>query len=197
MFEDAKKLQDKLSKIGDKEPVQVAELLEMQQVLDEKILKEHGKEEYPENEIKLALFTELGEFLQEVPEVFKYWKKTAVNDREKALEEYADVLHFALSLTNHNAGAIIENLKWLENHKMLKHSTFYYSSDAITYSDYWTEKSSAEAVHKIIIDIVNGLYEPISGVFKLGCYFGFTWDEVYKAYMDKNSVNHIRVEEGY
>lgn len=41
MFEDAKKLQDKLIKIGDKEPVQVAELLEMQQVLDEKILKEH------------------------------------------------------------------------------------------------------------------------------------------------------------
>lgn len=197
MFEDAKKLQDKLSKIGDKEPVQVAELLEMQQVLDEKILKEHGKEEYPEDEIKLALFTELGEFLQEVPEVFKYWKKTAVNDREKALEEYADVLHFALSLANHNAGTIIENLKWLENHKMLKHSTFYYSSDAITYSDYWKERSSAEAVHEIIINIVNGLYEPISGVFQLGNYFGFTWNEVYKAYMDKNSVNHIRVEEGY
>lgn len=51
MFEDAKKLQDKLIKIGDKEPVQVAELLEMQQVLDEKILKEHGKEEYPEDEV--------------------------------------------------------------------------------------------------------------------------------------------------
>lgn len=197
MFEDAKKLQDKLIKIGDKEPVQVAELLEMQQVLDEKILKEHGKEEYPEDEIKLALFTELGEFLQEVPEVFKYWKKTAVNNREKALEEYADILHFALSLANHNAGTIIENLKWLENRKMLKHSTFYYSSDAITYSDYWKEKSSAEAVHEIIINVVNGLYEPISGVFTLGNYFGFTWDEVYKAYMDKNSVNHIRVEEGY
>ena len=75
MFEDAKKLQDKLSKIGDKEPVQVAELLEMQQVLDEKILKEHGKEEYPEDEIKLALFTELGEFLQEVPEVLNTGKR--------------------------------------------------------------------------------------------------------------------------
>ena len=80
---------------------------------------------------------------------------------------------------------------------MLKHSTFYYSSDAITYSDYWKERSSAEAVHEIIINIVNGLYEPISGVFTLGNYFGFTWDEVYKAYIDKNSVNHIRVEEGY
>ena len=83
---------------------QLKELLEMQRVLDEAILKEQGIvwDEKIEEQTKVALFVELGELMNEMPTKFKHWKKTVVDNREKALIEYADALHFALSLTNHS-----------------------------------------------------------------------------------------------
>ena len=80
---------------------QLKELLEMQRVLDESIFKEHGITEYPLENMKLALFDELGELLHEFPTKYKHWKKSAVDNREKGLEEYVDVLHFMLSLCNY------------------------------------------------------------------------------------------------
>ena len=83
---------------------QLEELLKLQKELDEAILKEQGIvwDEKIEEQTKVALFVELGELMNEMPTKFKHWKKTAVDNREKALIEYADALHFALSLTNHS-----------------------------------------------------------------------------------------------
>ena len=47
---------------------------------------------------KVALITEIGELFNEIPD-FKYWKKnknTEITDKTK--EEFADVLHFLISL---------------------------------------------------------------------------------------------------
>ena len=82
---------------------QLKELLEMQRVLDDAILTEHGEiynEEIAEN-MKIALFVELGEMMNELETLFKHWKKKPKYNREKALVEYVDALHFALSLFNH------------------------------------------------------------------------------------------------
>ena len=82
---------------------QLKELLEMQRVLDEAILKEHDNvyDEKIAAQMKIALFVELGELMNELPTRFKHWKKTAVDNREKALVEYVDALHFQLSLFNY------------------------------------------------------------------------------------------------
>ena len=82
---------------------QLKELLEMQRVLDEAILKEHVNiyDEKIADQMKIALFVELGELMNEMPTKFKHWKKTAKDNREKALVEYVDALHFQMSLFNY------------------------------------------------------------------------------------------------
>ena len=69
---------------------QLNELLEMQYALDEAILKEHGNvyDEKIAEQMKIALFVELGEMMNELPTKFKCWKKTAKDNKEKALVEY-------------------------------------------------------------------------------------------------------------
>lgn len=61
---------------------QLKELLEMQKTLDESILKEHGNvyDEEIAEKMKVALFVELGELMNEFPTKFKHWKKTAKVD---------------------------------------------------------------------------------------------------------------------
>ena len=82
---------------------QFKELLEMQRVLDENIMKEHGLvyDEHIANNIGVALIVEVGELMNEFPTKFKHWKNTAVDNREKGLVEFVDCLHFILSLFNY------------------------------------------------------------------------------------------------
>jgi dimeric dUTPase (all-alpha-NTP-PPase superfamily) len=47
----------------------------------------------------VALFTEAGEFANEV-QSFKYWKKNKNIDDDKVLEELADIYFFLFSITN-------------------------------------------------------------------------------------------------
>ena len=53
-----------------------------QTILDTRILNGN---EYPENKMSIALFVELGELMNELPTYFKHWKKSAVDNKEKAL----------------------------------------------------------------------------------------------------------------
>ena len=156
---------------------QLKELLEMQRVLDESIFKEHGITEYPLENMKLALFDELGELLHEFPTKYKHWKKTAVDNREKGLEEYVDVLHFALSLTNYNG--------------MSEYEEYEYSKWE------WVQpRSLSWTLYRVYEEVVEDGFI-LENLFMLGSYFGFTWDEIYKAYKDKNAVNYERLRGGY
>lgn len=116
--------------------------------------------------------------MNELPTYFKYWKKTAVNNKEKALEEYIDCLHFAVSLLN------------------------YYDVDIdFTYNDCFPENSpySRYKLSNELSSIINmaGYNNSIRTLFVLGHRFGFTWDEIYQAYLKKNKINHERQTEGY
>jgi dimeric dUTPase (all-alpha-NTP-PPase superfamily) len=158
---------------------QLKELLEMQRVLDESIFKEHGITEYPLENMKLALFDELGELLHEYPTKYKHWKKTAVDNREKGLEEYVDVIHFALSLHN-----------------------YFKSTDEKPYEcGYDWCPCRGETLFEKLWNIVEDLYDTpkhlLEDVFSLGKYLGFTWKEIYEAYKKKNAVNYQRIKNGY
>lgn len=155
---------------------QLKELLEMQRVLDESIFKEHGITEYPLENMKLALFDELGELLHEFPTEYKHWKKSAVDNREKGLEEYVDCLHFALSITNY----------------------FYISDENLPIYNEWHEKWN---LFMMLQEIVTDIYEfesfVLGDLFRIGNYFGFTWEEIYSTYKKKNAINYERLRNNY
>lgn len=153
---------------------QLKELLEMQKALDEALMKEHGKTEYPLEKTKIALFVELGEMMNELQTEFKWWKKTAKYDREKALEEYVDCLHFALSLNN------------------------YYGWGAEDESDYDDcYEIDGYTLHTLLWWCAEGGNNCLTTLFYVGNYLGFTWEEIYTAYKKKNEINYQRLKSGY
>lgn len=161
---------------------QLEELLKLQEELDEAILKEQGIvwDKKIEEQTKVALFVELGELMNEMPTKFKHWKKTAVDNREKALIEYVDALHFALSLTNH-------------------------SKEKGEYTDFY--ESYSDLIHLDYSVILNGITrecvelsasnQMLGYLFILGNKLEFTWDEIYNAYKEKNAINYKRQLIGY
>lgn len=185
MFEYAEELREVLRSSGDKQLTELAELLEMQEELDEAILEERGITRYPDVNIRIALSVELREMLNELPTLFKYWKKTAEDNREKALVEYVDALHFAMSLTNEYAKEIVKGGETTNEIQC-----------RFTYSGKWTTRNKASAIEKCMIFIDSSSWR-VGYLFKIGLLLDFTWDEIYKAYKDKNAVNYQRLKEGY
>ena len=152
----------------------------MQRVLDENILNAKGITEYPLENMKIALFVELGELMNEFPTKFKHWKSSAVDNREKGLVEFVDCLHFALSITN-------EKVDFEKCKRFMK--------------NYW-ELNSGWDTFDLLYEILYDLYEEvyadlISDLFRVGNRLGFTWEEIYNAYKEKNKVNYERLKNGY
>lgn len=160
---------------------QLKELLEMQRILDENIMKEHELvyDEHIANNIKVALIVEVGELMNEFPTKFKHWSKTAVDNREKGLVEYVDCLHFALSLFNYEKLFLLKWFEYDRNYQLkIGNDTLCETLSLITRIDY---SADIKMIH----------------LFELGNYLGFTWPEIYQAYKDKNAVNYERLKNGY
>ena len=161
---------------------QLKELLEMQRVLDDNILRNKGIKQYPKENMQVALFVELGELLNELPTRFKHWKSSAVDNREEALVEYVDCLHFALSLANNESESFNNDLAL--------------SPDIYDYNSHQITLLSELPVHKLLKNITQ-FEGNLSYLFGLGAKLGFEWDEIYKAYKDKNAVNYERLRNNY
>ena len=161
---------------------QLKELLEMQKVLDNNIFREKGIKQYPKENMQVALFVELGELLNELPTLFKHWKSSAVDNREKALVEYVDCLHFALSLTNDNGVEFNNDLSL--------------SPDVYNYNSHEITLLAELPVHKLLKNIIQ-FEGNLSYLFGLGVKLGFEWDEIYTAYKEKNAVNYERLRNNY
>ncbi|WP_373128082.1 dUTP diphosphatase [Dielma fastidiosa] len=157
---------------------QLKELLEMQRILDKNIMKEHGLvyDEHIANNIGVALIVEVGELMNEFPTKFKHWKKSAIDNREKGLVEFCDVLHFVLSLIN------------------------YYEYD-IDFMKEYNKCDTLEQFPNMLHAFLNGICYftkfSLTHLFQIGNFLGFTWPEIYQAYKDKNAVNYERLKNGY
>lgn len=90
--------------------MEIKELLEMQRKLDTEILinfirstpgAEFGSWKQSDflTERILALQVEVSEFAN-ATRCFKYWSKKEADPKERLLDEYADILHFLLSIGN-------------------------------------------------------------------------------------------------
>lgn len=173
----------------------LAKLFEMQRKLDEHIEQEHPRQEGEDRLAKkiLALQVELGELANELPEVFKFWSNKK-NNREKALKEYVDCLHFILSIGVELGMPHRLLLGNVQRNEML-------DDDFIAlYDEVHTLYHAYKCAYKCQLNkkFVRGYYESVFEHFlALGERLGFTWEQVEEAYMKKNAENHSRQERGY
>lgn len=80
----------------------IQKLLDMQRELDNFITKKYDPSMMPEDFLVyrlLALQVEVSEFAN-ATRCFKYWSDKEAEPRERLLDEYADILHFLLSIGN-------------------------------------------------------------------------------------------------
>lgn len=155
----------------------IIEMLKIQEALDNSFLEYMGRTEpLTIEEVRIALFDELGEVCHEMKEEWCYWKKSQKPvDRDKLKEELADVWHFALTL-----------------HRLRYKFEFNYLMYGVQRN--WFEYSNwYRLIESIVEDYIIELYRVIILTEKLG----FTFDEMYQAYIEKNKVNYERMKEGY
>ncbi len=85
-------------------------IIEQQLLLDKAINEEFNFDSNNTDKMLIALYTEIGEFANEV-QSFKYWKKSKKINQDNLLEEYADGLHFLMSFAiKLNVNSIINPL---------------------------------------------------------------------------------------
>ncbi|MBM7717169.1 dimeric dUTPase (all-alpha-NTP-PPase superfamily) [Bacillus thermophilus] len=157
-------------------------LFEMQSFLDQNIRLTQGipvDKDLTEDK-KDALDVEISELQNEI-KYFKFWKRpeTRKVNREAALEEYVDGLHFFLSLGND-----------------------YQVPLECGYREILV-KDDLQGQFRIIkhyISIMNG---PMHWHIAFGLYLGlaemlgFSDEEIERKYLEKNTINHQRQAEGY
>lgn len=163
----------------------IKEMLQMQAKLDEAIMKEYGLTEIDEENLRMAILDEVGELTHELKGNWCWWKKTqAPVDKEKVLGELVDIWHFVLSYQNHFNGGesgilnILMFNKNSDNILNLLMTNEYKLSETLTDLSTWN-------IHKM---------ERLVAITE---YLGFTVEQVYKAYCDKNKINYQRLKEGY
>lgn len=110
-----------------------------------------------------------------------------VKVRNPLLEEFADIVHFILSLGNSLAVDIekVNNLPFAkEDNITMQYNTLFYLVSNI-------------GVHEDKLFLLHYYYLSFSYFLGLSEMLGFSWDEVEKAYYEKNEINHQRQENGY
>lgn len=180
----------------------VNDLIELQNKLDECICVNNNNEKVGTWNKELAFNVEFGEFMNEIPTTFKHWKKTALDNREKALEEYVDMLHFLLSWTYDILCDDNEDASDVDVDSGI-HSYDEVSNGMGKYKIKNKKTTKGEEILKaynhIVIEGFNekDIEEVFFGMFMIGIIVEFTWDEIYSAYTEKNLENYRRIQRGY
>lgn len=163
----------------------IKEMLQMQKKLDEAIMEEYGLNEIDEENLRMAILDEVGELTHELKANWCWWKKTqAPVDKEKVLGELVDVWHFVLSYQNHFNFGEEARLSYLNEEElsngMLKRLR--------------TKKSNLSKVLTRLVIFESSIIPVLIAITE---YLGFTIEQVYEAYSDKNKINYQRLKEGY
>lgn len=163
----------------------IKEMLQMQAKLDKAIMDEYGLKRLDEENLRMAILDEVGELTHELKANWCWWKKTqAPVDKEKVLGELVDIWHFVLSWQNHfkdgeegmiNARAVVRNSKRILN--LIKTKEYRLSEE--------------------LSDLVAWELCKLERLIAITEYIGFTVQQVYEAYCDKNKINYQRLKEGY
>lgn len=163
----------------------IKEMLQMQKKLDEAIMDEYGLTEIDEENLRMAILDEVGELTHELKGNWCWWKKTqAPVDMRKVLGELIDVWHFVLSYQNHFNGGEEMLCSYLNEKEM---------------SSTLLERLRVKTINLpfTLSHLVYYKSSIITVLIAISEYLGFTIEQVYEAYCDKNKVNYQRLKEGY
>lgn len=154
-------------------------IIEQQILLDEAIKKAHLLKQDHQEEMFIALFTEVGEFANEV-QSFKYWKKSKKINQNDLLEEYADGLHFLMSFAiKYKCNSLIEPLVLSKdiNYQFLK---------------------MFNSISKLIKNISKRKVEKAIAIYLgLAKLLDISDDKINQAYKLKNQKNFERIKNNY
>ena len=159
----------------------IKEMLQMQKKLDEAIMEEYGLNEIDEENLRMAILDEVGELTHELKANWCWWKKTqAPVDKQKVLGELVDIWHFVLSYQNHFNFGEEARLSYLNEEElsngMLKRLR--------------TKKSNLSKVLTRLVIFESSIIPVLIAITE---YLGFTIEQVYEAYGDKNKINYQRL----
>lgn len=154
----------------------IIEMLHIQEALDNSFMEYVNNDKLDVNKVSIALFDELGEVNHEMKAEWCYWKKSQEPiNRSKLKEELSDVLHFVLTFHRITEG-------------------FDFNPDRVTVIESRHLQDDWDKVLRIMsLPDYDLIYEYITLTEKLG----FTFDEIYDAYMEKNKENYERMKRGY
>lgn len=163
----------------------IKEMLHKQAELDKSIMSAYGLTEIDEENLRMAILDEVGELTHELKGDWCWWKKTqAPVDDKKVLGELVDVWHFVLSYQNHFNFGEEARLSYL-NEEELSNGTL---------KRLRTKKSNLSKVLTRLVIFESSIIPVLIAITE---YLGFTIEQVYEAYCDKNKVNYQRLKEGY
>lgn len=168
----------------------VIHMFNMQNKLNENILKEYGQDVMTKEKLSMAIIDEIGELTHELKGSWCWWKKTQkpVNQK-RVLEELVDVYHFVMTWEmKYNS-----NINHEFNSNKVLDSLFYYATDIILFNE---KKLNRESISSKISCIVSeeNKYDALLELTKM---LGFTFDNVYLEYLNKNKENYERLASGY
>lgn len=156
------------------------DMVKRQKKLDE-VMYGSNNAEYINENTYLALIDEVGELNHELKAEWCWWKKTQKPvDRERVLDELADVAHFCLNIFYH------------EYPEMDK-------QDFDKFELYGKKKAEALDIHYFYRKLINPYSDDdiLENLLGLTYKLGFTLEELYKAYKTKNEINYERIASGY
>lgn len=159
----------------------IKDMLERQKKYDAEVFKKHNVTSVSRQQLESALFDELGELMHAQKGDWCWWKFTQEPvDVEKVIEEYIDVVHFALMYEIKFGSGCYTDKDIEHNYIKLKYDlrigqAFVYSCVICRTKD-------------------DGV---LAYVIALGLHMGFSLEEIYKEYIRKNEINKERVANGY
>nr|WP_165983484.1 dUTP diphosphatase [Macrococcus goetzii] len=174
-------------------------LSEKQEVLDSKVRELKGidsdqwLEDLQINHI-ISLRGEVGEFINEARDLWKYWKDKEP-ELDKLIDEAVDIIHFIHLLLNKNE---IDNFTYLN---AINQRIEHYRNLTVRGQNQTTFKQVPRDYRKYLNEMYN--VESIEGL--INCYaillvvlahYNFKLEDIEKAYDKKNDENHKRQESG-
>ena len=163
----------------------IKEMLHKQAKLDKSIMSAYGLTEIDEEKLRMAILDEVGELTHELKGNWCWWKKTQPPlDMGKVLGELVDIWHFVLSYQNHFNFGEEARLSYLNEEEL----------SSGTLKRLRTKKNNLPKVLTRLVIFESSIIPMLIAVTE---YLGFTIEQVYEAYGDKNKINYQRLKEGY
>lgn len=163
--------------------MELHELYLLQKDLDAEIMKKHEGVTYPSTKEKrtLALLVELGEFSNET-RTFKFWSLKGPSSKEVIMDEYADAIHFFLSLGLTIGLDSFEQTFGGEPFENLTEAILDVYRKVVEFSYDYSKERYEKAFHAYL-DLLPRL--------------GYTGEDMIEAYKKKLQVNYVRQETHY